>query len=51
MNLPRHPGHDDDQPARTSTSRGTQAVIAIIVAVVVLVVVLHLTGVIGGGAH
>jgi hypothetical protein len=47
MGLPQHPGHDNEPPTRTRTSRTTMWAIGAGVALVVLVLVLHLSGVIG----
>jgi hypothetical protein len=47
MGLPHHPGHDNEPPTESPTSRMTAWVIAAGVALVVVVIVLHLTGVIG----
>jgi hypothetical protein len=49
-----HPGVDDsasDQEPGRGGSWASKAVIAIVAALVVVIVILHLTGVVGPGAH
>jgi len=46
MALPRHPGHNDETPVETASTRRTKLLIAIVVVLIAVVVVLHLTGVI-----
>jgi len=49
-----HPGAGDtvhDQEPATKSSWGSKLVIAIVAALVVVIVILHLTGVVGPGAH
>lgn len=55
--LPRHPDSDDgapldvDREPTASAPRGPYVFAAIVVIAVLVVVVLHLTGVVGPGAH
>jgi uncharacterized membrane protein len=55
--LPRHPDTDDESPSggrrrrSTRTPWGTYVLMAIVAIVVLAMVVLHLTGVVGPGAH
>jgi hypothetical protein len=54
MDLPSHPDADDstDTPGRgASTNWGGRIVVGVIITVVVVVLLLHLTGVVGPGAH
>jgi hypothetical protein len=51
MSLPRHPAEDEDAPTPSAPNRLTLVIAAGVVTLIALVVVLHLTGVIGAGAH
>jgi hypothetical protein len=54
VNLPSHPDADDSTDAPDGdarTSWGGRIVVGAIIAVVVAVILLHLTGVVGPGAH
>jgi hypothetical protein len=52
MDLPSHPESDEDPgPAPRGGSRAGTLVVAALLALVALIVILHLTGVMGPGAH
>jgi hypothetical protein len=56
VDLPTHPDtdapHTDDQRRpSTGTAWGARIAIFVVAALIVLVIVLHLTGVVGPGAH
>ncbi len=54
MQLPSHPGDDDtapDQEPVTTVNRAAMLGLAVVVALVAVIVILHLTGIVGPGAH
>ena len=54
MELPSHPESEDAAPHRPElpdSSVASRVVVAVVVVLVVAIVVLHLTGVVGPGAH
>lgn len=54
MDLPPHPESEDsatDRKPVTPVGWGTRVVVAVVIALVALIVILHLTGVVGPGAH
>lgn len=53
MELPSHPEADEPAPEspELTTSWGSMLVIGLLAGVVVLILVLHLSGVVGPGAH
>lgn len=54
MELPAHPDNDkgsSHQRQTTTRGRGTAFVIAVVIALFVAMILLHLTGVVGPGAH
>jgi hypothetical protein len=56
MDLPSHPGHDDMSPDSEPApgrpvGRETWVVVAVVAALVAAMVLLHITGVVGPGAH
>ena len=54
MELPSHPESEDPTPHRPEPGDRTvvtRIFIAVVVALIALVIILHLTGVVGPGAH
>ena len=53
VELPTHPETDDNSPAEPArrTSRVTVVVLGFVAALVAVMVILHVTGVVGPGAH
>jgi hypothetical protein len=54
MDPPSHPESEDtatDRKPTTPVGWGTRIVVAVVIALVAMIVILHLTGVLGPGAH